>query len=285
MSDWFYAEGSQQRGPLPEDEIFQKIVRNELTSATLVWRIGMPEWTPLGKVGTLASKLPGGTPPQLTETPAPSSIFSTKVPGMSPVVEKPDLEIASLFSESTDCLKKNFFNILIAFVVYIILLFGISLICRMIPLIGVLLRPFGEGFLTLGLSRILLAAVDGKPAEVDLLFSHVDIWFAAGLATLAYNVTVVGFTLLLIIPGIIVSLLFGLWAYLVVDRKITPFEALHESYYLMKPHLLTWIFLGVISLFICLIGFICLIIGIIPAIMLVAVLFTVAYRRIVPRTT
>lgn len=42
-----------KQGPVPEEELRQKIRRGEIGDATLVWRDGMADWLPLSQVGAL----------------------------------------------------------------------------------------------------------------------------------------------------------------------------------------------------------------------------------------
>lgn len=47
---WYYAEGSEQRGPLTEEEFQQLIQAGRVADSTLVWQDGMAGWEPYGKV-------------------------------------------------------------------------------------------------------------------------------------------------------------------------------------------------------------------------------------------
>lgn len=48
MSDWYYAEGNQQRrGPLPEADLIELFRSNRIGLDTWVWREGLQQWRPL----------------------------------------------------------------------------------------------------------------------------------------------------------------------------------------------------------------------------------------------
>lgn len=47
MTEWYYAEGQQRQGPVPEQDIRQLFQRGQLTLETLVWREGMAQWAEL----------------------------------------------------------------------------------------------------------------------------------------------------------------------------------------------------------------------------------------------
>lgn len=82
---WFYAKGGAQQGPVTEEEI-QRLVRSrEITESDLVWHDGMENWTPAGRVPSLAAMIPGEipaarpaeaspyTPPAVDSRPSPVS--------------------------------------------------------------------------------------------------------------------------------------------------------------------------------------------------------------------
>ncbi|MBD8695854.1 RDD family protein [Stenotrophomonas sp. CFBP 13718] len=50
MSEWYYAEGQQRQGPVPDTEIRQLFQRSQITLDTLVWREGMGQWAELRSV-------------------------------------------------------------------------------------------------------------------------------------------------------------------------------------------------------------------------------------------
>lgn len=51
--EWFYAVGTDRKGPVSEEEFQRLVGQGVITSGTLVWREGMANWQPHG----------GGTPP------------------------------------------------------------------------------------------------------------------------------------------------------------------------------------------------------------------------------
>jgi uncharacterized membrane protein len=52
MSDWYYAENNEQRGPVLESEL-KGLLAGKLPSETLVWKEGMSNWTPAHQVPAL----------------------------------------------------------------------------------------------------------------------------------------------------------------------------------------------------------------------------------------
>lgn len=65
-SAWFYSNGSEQYGPVTDEELKALVKDGKLTRERLVWKEGMPAWTPAGQVPGLFV-----TPPLLHDTAAP----------------------------------------------------------------------------------------------------------------------------------------------------------------------------------------------------------------------
>jgi len=55
---WFHIEGDQRRGPVALDAMRQLVAEGAVTSDTLVWADGMPDWTPARKVPAVVPPSP-----------------------------------------------------------------------------------------------------------------------------------------------------------------------------------------------------------------------------------
>ena len=63
-SEKFYvALGGQQAGPFETPLIQQQVINRQVTRETLVWKPGMPAWTPAGQVPELAMVFNAVPPP------------------------------------------------------------------------------------------------------------------------------------------------------------------------------------------------------------------------------
>ena len=62
--NWYYDQGGQRQGPIPEAELDRLLASGTITLNTLVWCEGMADWAPLGKAraagGTGAESVPEG---------------------------------------------------------------------------------------------------------------------------------------------------------------------------------------------------------------------------------
>ncbi|MBE7464254.1 MAG: DUF4339 domain-containing protein [Planctomycetes bacterium] len=70
-SPWFYSNGSEQYGPVSDEELKALVKNGILTRESLVWKEGMPAWTQVGQVPGLIV----GPPP------LPGASASWKEPG------------------------------------------------------------------------------------------------------------------------------------------------------------------------------------------------------------
>ncbi len=82
---WYYSKNGTQLGPVGEGELLAKLASGEVSSADMVWKEGMADWQPAGKVAELASfaTLPSATsaPPPVVNSPyAPPSVQSAPMP-------------------------------------------------------------------------------------------------------------------------------------------------------------------------------------------------------------
>ncbi len=98
------------------------------------------------------------------------------------------------------------------------------------------------------------------------------------LASLAYGVVVLIGTLLLIIPGIYFGTKYQFVQYLVVDKNMDIFEAFKKSAEMTEGEIWHLIGLSLVCFLTILLGLLALLVGIIPAIMLVTMVHLFTYK-------
>jgi hypothetical protein len=84
----------------------------------------------------------------------------------------------------------------------------------------------------------------------------------------------------LIIPGIIIGCRLAFTAYLVMDKKLDPIEAVETSWRMTRGHGWTIFFMGFSSFFIYIFGLIMLLVGIFPAMIWVSSSFATLYQSV-----
>jgi uncharacterized RDD family membrane protein YckC len=84
---WHYEDNGQQAGPVTEAELHRLLQTGKIDEASMVWRSGMPDWTPYG----LLKASPNPTSAQPAPTPSPvSQPLKLSVSAESPASDLPD---------------------------------------------------------------------------------------------------------------------------------------------------------------------------------------------------
>jgi uncharacterized membrane protein len=186
MSDWYYAENNEQRGPVLESEL-KGLLAGKLPADTLVWKEGMANWTAAAQVPAFNPALVPAAAPVVTSvsaTPNPESVTPVTA---SDIIGTPE----ALEVDPDDAEKNKIFGI----VAYL------NILC-LIPLFVVKDSPFAryhanQGF-TLMIIEFALWCVDWAFQLVsDLLMPHGFSLFGIVLAIIWMGVMV------LIVIGII----------------------------------------------------------------------------------
>src|SRR5277367_3187215 len=96
MSDWYYAENNEQKGPINESELKANLATNKLPADALVWKDGMDNWTPANQVSAFTFRqppIPAKVQPPASSAPAASTTATeTQAPSSKadPNVNNPD---------------------------------------------------------------------------------------------------------------------------------------------------------------------------------------------------
>jgi hypothetical protein len=224
--------------------------------------------------------------------PPTGGFMPSNAPGVEPTATAAGLAIeptvGGAYSRAWEILKADFWSLLlVGFVAW--------LLSAAIP--GVLQRSGGTGGglsglyhlligapISFGAAYVWLRAVRGlKPEVSDLFVPFQRNYLSTVLAgLLLYVVVGVGF-ILLIVPGIILAVRLSFVPFLVVDEGRGPVEALFESWRRTAGY--GWTIFGafLVGVLLVLVGLIILIIGSIPATMLVYLAFASLYAAITAR--
>jgi uncharacterized membrane protein len=156
MSDWYYAENNEQKGPVLEAELKVLLATHKLPANALVWKEGMAAWTPATDVAALTA---------LTSTaPAATAVASATVKSnpesvtpvtISDIVGKPE----SLEVDPDDAEKNKIFGI----VAYL------GILC-LVPIFAVKNSPFAKYHANQGVVLLVV--------EIAILIS---LWIVEGI--------------------------------------------------------------------------------------------------------
>jgi membrane-anchored glycerophosphoryl diester phosphodiesterase (GDPDase) len=133
----------------------------------------------------------------------------------------------------------------------------------------------------LGLIKISLKLCDNKEPTFSDLISQYKLFFRYLFSTILYGLIVFGGLVLLIVPGIILSIRLGFFDYLIVDKNSRIFESLRKSWEITKGNTLNlflfYILLGLINI----LGFFALIVGLFWSIPTSMIAKAFVYRKLI----
>jgi uncharacterized membrane protein len=131
----------------------------------------------------------------------------------------------------------------------------------------------------IGLTKIALEFIDGKKPKFSDLLSYKPAikYFVASL--IQGIITVIGF-ILLIIPGVIFSLRLYYSCYLIVDKDLSPVEAVKTSWKITRGNTWNLFFFGVLVGLINILGLLCLVVGLFVTVPLTMLASVYVYRKL-----
>jgi hypothetical protein len=196
--------------------------------------------------------------------------------------------VGGAYSHAWNILKADFWTLLlIGFVAWLLTYVVGSALSRaaggsqVLSFVYQLLVGSPIGF---GAAYAWLRAVRGTRPEVgDLFMPFQRCYVAAVVAGLLTEIVVVVGFILLVVPGIILAVRLSFVAFLVVDEGRGPTEALFESWRRTSGY--SWTILGaaLLAIVVVIVGLILLIVGSIPATMLVYLAFASLYAAVTAR--
>lgn len=151
--------------------------------------------------------------------------------------------------------------------------------------LGLAYHVFVLGPVSIGGMWAFLRAARGERPEVTDLFVafRIDYWQVVLADVLLTGIVGIGFVLL-IIPGIIASVRLAWVPYLVVEEQKPALDALRESYERTAGHGWNILGIGLVAIPLVLLGIILLVVGVIPALMLLQLAAASYYAAVVPRS-
>lgn len=315
MSQWYYARGGQQKGPVAFEELRTMARSGALDPADLVWNASMKDWLPASAIAgifTAEEPAPSREMPNNPYT-TPGSAWGVTsdsyvgtpateiVPGSEPI------DVMACIGRGFQLTKRHFLVLFLVGLIYI----GISMAVNLPFSIMEGVQNFnsyspspGEGqfaygvrdqftplylvhqivsslvslFLALGTTRIGLNLVSGQEASVGQVFSQGGKMLRMIGATIIFYIAVMIGFVLLIVPGVYIALRFGQFAIAIVDKDMGIMEAFRYSSSLTTNNRLNLLGLGIMGFLIMIAGLLALCVGVVFAIPVVWLSTTVAYR-------
>lgn len=313
MDAWYYATGGRQNGPIPLSELIRLYATGTVGPRDLVWREGMSNWQPADEVPDLQPPAPtnppaamGSGPPPLNPYQAPDSGWrDSSSSGVDLTGEitpgSQALLVGEIVSRSWEITKRHFWLILGIGIVYLLLSFAVTTAFELttapfvighkangdailsdtgqvVAFVGGVINQIIDVFLTLGLTRVGLNLVSGKPAELGMLFGESSKLVNGVIAYFLFSFMVVIGLLLLVVPGIYLALRFGQFQTAIVDKNLGAIDALKYSSRITEGNKWNLFGLYIIFFLIVLGGALALGVGLIVALPITCLGQFVAYR-------
>jgi len=127
---------------------------------------------------------------------------------------------------------------------------------------------------------MFVQAIRDQKLDYGDLFAGFKRFLDVVLANLLSGALVIFGIVLLIIPGIWIGCRLAFVSYLVMDQGMGPVEAVQTSWRMTDGHAWKIFVLAIVSIFIALIGLICLIVGIFPALIWIKAAFASMYESV-----
>lgn len=314
MTEWYYACGGQQSGPVTFEQLGE-LARSGGLDATkdLVWTSSMKDWTSAGQVpGLFVVPTHPGMPAADPSNPyaAPKSTWSAAAPAAAGTLLEiapgsEPIDVGACVQRGFELTKRQFGTILLVGVVYFGIFIAMSSVLGFIQGLFSVVAANGRGapgnaapdavamagmivsqvisqvfsmFIGLGLTRIGLNLVSGKAVSVGMLFGEGGKLLRVIGATFLFGLMVSAGVLLLIIPGVYLALRYGQYMVAIVDRDLGIMDAFSYCSSLTTNNRWNILVLALLSMVIIFAGMLACGVGLIFAGPVVWLTYMVAYR-------
>lgn len=132
----------------------------------------------------------------------------------------------------------------------------------------------------MGRVKITLDFCDNAKPDINSFFSPLPQFLNFIAASILFQIMVGAGIIFLIVPGIILALTFAFFPYFIIEEKCGPIEALSRSAAITAGAKWNLLGLGVLLFMICVVGLMCLVIGVIPAAILSSLALAHTYRQL-----
>jgi hypothetical protein len=137
-----------------------------------------------------------------------------------------------------------------------------------------------SSFFQVGLMRLWLQVARGERPQFEVIFSGLDRFLPLMGLSLLMGIAITLGTILLVFPGILLTLGWSMAPFYVVDANLGPVEALEASWASTNGRWGTLFLLFLASIGFTMLGLACCCIGVLAAAPLAMLLFAIAYTRL-----
>ena len=186
--------------------------------------------------------------------------------------------VGSSYGLSWEVMKKNFLELLLVTVIYIVASFpigigragaeaaGLGFGGVMLGLFSLAYGLFVVGPLAYGMAYIFLKVVRGQEFDIGDMFDCFKTnYINVVLANLLTGAIIVAGFIVFIVPGIIFACKLAFVPYLIMDKKLEVIEAVKTSWNMTRGHAMTIFLMGLLAFPIVILGLLMIIVGVVPA--------------------
>ncbi len=167
------------------------------------------------------------------------------------------------------------------YLLYATIFWAINIGLEMIPVIGQLAAPIIIFPVAMGFFVYTAKKLKQAPARFEDFFKAFHYFVPLLLVGILMNILILIGFLLFILPGIYLAVAYLFASMLVVDRKMSPWQALETSRRIITKKWLHLFVLALILLSLNFVGILIFIVGVIPATALTFCILTAAYEDII----
>jgi hypothetical protein len=141
--------------------------------------------------------------------------------------------------------------------------------------------PFIQGALIAGLHIYTMKKILGRPADVGDLFKGFNFFVPTLVASILIGIfTFLGF-LVLIIPGLVVASMYKFTYLFIVDKRMGFWQAMQASHAVVRQDYFGFVMFLILAFLVNVVGFLCLVVGLLVTVPMTIAAITVAYHEIV----
>lgn len=201
--------------------------------------------------------------------------------------------LGSSYGLSWEIMKKNFLELLLIIVIYIVAsipagigragaeISGMGAGGVMMGLFSLVYGLFVVAPLSYGMAFVFLKVIRGEKFNVaDMFDCYKSNYLNIVLASLLTGAIIVAGIIVFIIPGIIFACKLAFVPYLVMDKKLEVIEAVKTSWNMTRGHAWTIFFMALLAIPIAILGLLMLVVGIVPASIWIEGAFAALYHSV-----
>jgi uncharacterized membrane protein len=280
-SYWVIGADGREYGPVALPDLTRWIAEGRIIGTSRV-RSDLHDWTEARLVSEIAAHFPGGAPvpgaaasgyaaPHGFAAPGPFAMAGPIQPAALPA----EFRAWTFIGLAWDIVKIHWLTL--AAMMFILFAIG----C--VPYLGTCVQLIIGGALAVGIWRAILGMIDGRPPEIGMMFGGFD-RFGDGFLAYLVRLILVGLGyLLLIVPGVILSLMWAFTFPVLAETRLGFWEAMHRSAVLTEGYRWRLFLLALACFPIILLGLVVLCFGLLVAVPVCMTAFGLAYRWLVAR--